>query len=59
MTADICVLTFNNNCASFVAQKWLTDKPLSQLSGDDAQALYLKANTVMLTTYLVAGFLTP
>ena len=59
VTVYICVLTFNNNCASFVAQKYLTDQPLSQLSADQLSPLFLQANTVMMTTYLVSGFLTP
>ena len=46
----IDVLVFNNNCANFVAQKFLATKPLWQLSADEKAPLFLQANNVMLTT---------
>lgn len=59
LTCYICVLVFNNNCADFVTQKWLTERPIWQLCDADRKSLYLTANTIMSITYLVAGFLTP
>lgn len=55
----IDILTFNNNCASFVAQKYLAGQPLSQVPADKANALFAQANSIMAITYLVAGLLTP
>ena len=40
-------------------QKYLADAPLSQLTDDQKNPMFLKANSIMLTTYLVSGFLTP
>lgn len=117
LTVYICVLTFNNNAAAFIAQvggcgvggvsglgcrlcvqgsraagqgagsaperrrcrvglrfsspppshphpdgvpqKYLADAPLSQLTDDQKNPMFLTANSIMLTTYLVSGFLTP
>lgn len=60
LTVYIDVLTYNNNCADFVTQKWLSkDKPIWQVCDSDKSSLYLTANSIMSITYLVAGFLTP
>jgi MFS family permease len=60
VTVYIAVLTYNNNCADFVTQKWLSpERPIWQVCDDDKAGMYLKANSIMSITYLVAGFLTP
>lgn len=53
------VLPFNNIASGFIAQKWLTNKPLWQVSDADKNSIYVTANSYMLTTYLMAGFLSP
>jgi hypothetical protein len=59
VTVYIAVLPFNSIASGFIAQKWLTDKPLSQLPAGDKDRVYVTANSIMLTTYLVAGFVAP
>ena len=59
VTVYIAVLPFNSIASGFIAQKWLTDKPLSQLASGDKDSVYVTANSIMLTTYLTAGFLAP
>ncbi len=53
------VLPFNNIASGFVAQKWLTNIPLWQVTDADKNAIYVSANSIMLVTYLMAGFLSP
>jgi hypothetical protein len=56
----VCVLCFNNFASGFVAQKWLSNNlPLSQVDKADKDAIYVKANNIMLITYLTAGLLAP
>ena len=45
--------------SNFIAQKYLVDKPLWQMTADSLAPVYIKANSVMLITYLVSGFTTP
>ena len=59
VTVYIAVLPFNSIASGFIAQKWLTDRPLSQLPSGDKDSVYVTANSIMLTTYLVAGFVAP
>ena len=59
VTVYIAVLPFNSIASGFIAQKWLTDRPLSQLPAGDKDRVYVTANSIMLTTYLVAGFVAP
>jgi MFS family permease len=61
LTIYIDVLTFNNNCADFVTQKYLAPvgQAVWQMCDDAKSGLYLKANSIMSITYLVAGFMTP
>ena len=59
VTVYIAVLPFNSIASGFIAQKWLTDKPLSQVPAAQAGPIFIEANSIMLTTYLVAGFLAP
>ena len=54
-----CVLSFNNFCAGFVLQKWLTDKPVHELKPDERNSLSTPATNILLITYLTAGFFAP
>ena len=59
VTVYIAVLPFNSIASGFIAQKWLATVPLSQLSDAQKSPIFVQANSIMLTTYLMAGFLAP
>jgi MFS family permease len=60
VTVYIAVLPFNGIASGFIAQKWLAGgKPLSQVPDDQKNAIFVTANSIMLTTYLVAGCIAP
>jgi hypothetical protein len=57
----VCVLCFNNVASGFIAQKWLArGLPIHDPALADARAgIFVTANAIMLTTYLVAACLAP
>lgn len=59
VTVYIAVLPFNSIASGFIAQKWLVSVPLSQAPASTTSSIFITANSIMLTTYLVAGFLAP
>jgi MFS family permease len=60
VTVYIAVLPFNGIASGFIAQKWLANgKPLSQVPDDQKNSIFVTANGIMLTTYLVAGCIAP
>lgn len=55
-----CVLCFNNFASGFIAQKYLAGgRPIGSIPKEEFDKIAVKANTYMLITYLVAGFLAP
>ena len=60
VTVYIAVLPFNGIASGFIAQKWLANgKPVSQIPDDQKNNIFITANSIMLTTYLVAGCIAP